>query len=349
MSSSLSLSNKRKIQKSLSGYSDITFFDIDETTFANCPIRSDFHLTVETYFRLKIASLFPDLDKILYLDSDIVVLGDISEIWALNIDDCYLACVPDAGGEKYRKIFSQYVDFDESFLYYNAGVMLVNLHKWRSDQMEYAFFEHLKNYKATLLFADQDVLNCVINKNIKYLDKSWNFQLSGYNHLEDGAKIIHYVSGNKPWNLYSFEQGYRLYYEYLRVTDWWYSSFFLRGILFFNCLFSQLHNFISLLKINIFYSKKRFFIWGASSFLQELLEHYPVGFFKIDGFIDSDPKKQAQLFCGYRVYSPDKLDLLEPDVVVSGVLNNLKFEDFIASKLKNKNVSVLKGFFVIKR
>lgn len=349
MSSSLSSANKRKIQKSLSGYSDITFLDIDETTFANCPIRSDFHLTVETYFRLKIASLFPNLDKILYLDSDIVVLGDISQIWKLDIDDCYIACVPDAGGKKYKKIFSQYVDFDESFLYYNAGVLLVNLKKWRSDEIEFAFFEHLNNYKETLLFADQDVLNCVINKNIRYLDKIWNVQLSGYNSLLDGAKIIHYVSGNKPWNLYSCGRGYRLYYEYLRFTDWWYCAFFMRVSLIFKQVSSYLHNVISLLKINLFYSEKKFFIWGASSFISELLSHFPVSFFKIDGFFDADPEKQANLFCGYKVYPPSELDLIEPDVIVSGVLNNSKFENFIASQLENKNVRLLKGFFVIKR
>ncbi len=352
MSSSLSLKNKKRLEKSLSraaGEADIRFVDVKKNMFSNCPVRSDFHLTVETYFRLKMASFFSELDKILYLDSDVVVSGDISELWNMNIDGAYLACVPNLYSNRYKKIFSEYVQFDETFQYYNAGVMLVNLAKWREDSIESAFFEYIQNYGDTLLYADQDVLNCVINRNIIYLEDIWNAQFLGYNTIPDNAKVIHFISGSKPWNTYLNVPEYRLYYKYLKKTDWRPVIPCMKLKLFVKSRLSSLHNLASLMKINLFYSQKRFFVWGASSFMEKLLSEYPAGFFKIDGFIDSDEQRQGKLFCGCKIYSPDEISGLHPDIVVSGVVNNPNVENIIESTVKNSGASLIKGFFVKQR
>ena len=80
--------------------------------------RAAKHISIETNFRLKIASLIPNVEKCIYLDSDLILTENISKLWMQDIDDYYFAAVTD------KKVG------------FNAGVLLINLKKWREDNLE---------------------------------------------------------------------------------------------------------------------------------------------------------------------------------------------------------------------
>src|SRR5215475_10573967 len=86
------------------------------------------HLTFAMYLRLFMTEyLDPSLDRIIYLDSDLIVRGDLSELWQLNLQGAYVGGVPEPYSESQRKPFG----FGPKDLYVNSGVLLIDLRQWR--------------------------------------------------------------------------------------------------------------------------------------------------------------------------------------------------------------------------
>lgn len=230
---SLSNENKKKICRvAETDISSIKFIFVNRDEFINLPIKSDSYFTIENYFRLKIPSLFNNLDKIIYLDSDILVLGDVKELWDIDLNKNYLACCEDSIATSEKKRLSEFIDFSDEYKYYNSGVLLINCAKWREDSVEQHLFEVLNKYYDQIYIVDQDALNCYLNKNIKYLDSAWNFQLHPevkHNQPElKNIKIIHFVSRYKPWKDHLEEKYSALYFSYLSFTPWKNKTFILK-------------------------------------------------------------------------------------------------------------------------
>ena len=122
----LSEGNKQKIEnlKVIKHFTiEYIKINIDELGVYECNLP---HLSVASYFRLKLPSILPNLDKVLYLDSDIVVNGDISPIFSINLNGFLLAAVQDPyTSESYKQ------SLDITGLYFNAGVLLFNLAEMR--------------------------------------------------------------------------------------------------------------------------------------------------------------------------------------------------------------------------
>lgn len=181
------------------------------------------HVTVETYYKLYIPVLFNKFEKILWIDSDTVVLRDLADLYDEQIDDVYFAAANDiemqrliSTGDWYSYIHN-YLGVKEGFIYKQAGVVLYNLVFCRKNCFSEKVNKFLEEHEE-LRMMDQDVLNAVCYKHIKKLNLSWNFdwhvefQTSDIRHelKEDtyyeflnGKKspyIIHYASAFKPWN-----------------------------------------------------------------------------------------------------------------------------------------------------
>jgi len=107
--------------------------------------------------------------------------------------------------------------------YCNSGVLLVNLKKWREDGVEKKFFDYVNNNTEKLKWADQDVLNAVLQDGIEYLDKPFNAQVSkfdssknsGFWEIAESAVVIHFVSPKKPWDLMARMPHRNRYRKYL--------------------------------------------------------------------------------------------------------------------------------------
>ena len=202
------------------------------------------YISVETYFRFFIPEIFQTYKKVLYLDADILVLDDLGKLFnedisqysAAVVQDLYMDYLIDEGKEKTKtqpnKNFRQYIHdilnkSDER--YFNAGVLLLNLAKIRKENIVEKLWRFVIE-KSPLEFQDQDVLNAVLDNDVKYVDYRWNTlkdtiffasQLKDFrkNHyfayLAICPSIFHYVGENKPWTLQDGKNMYNF------IIEWW--------------------------------------------------------------------------------------------------------------------------------
>lgn len=158
------------------------------------------YLTRETYYRLSIPELFDEtVEKVLYLDCDLIIKKDITELWKIDISGYLLGAIEDHWIKQSRNVD---LFMPENSKYFNAGVLLINVKKWREQHIKEQVMEFLRAHSDRIQYCDQDALNAVLFDQWLPLDLKWNFQT--YHLYDPVAKlkpsIIHYTGENKPWN-----------------------------------------------------------------------------------------------------------------------------------------------------
>jgi lipopolysaccharide biosynthesis glycosyltransferase len=158
-----------------------------------------------TFARLMIPKMLPNsISKVLYLDTDILVLGDLKPLWETNLEDSVLGAVLDNLDSHFKSGRSGYEDAPRVQNYFNAGVLLIDLDRWRKEQVSEKALAYMDRHRKTP-FMDQDALNVVCDGRWKSLDHRWNFHdcwsrsISNLS-LADRPVIAHFVSIMKPWN-----------------------------------------------------------------------------------------------------------------------------------------------------
>jgi len=214
--------NKRKLLSLNEKYKnfEIKFINVDKSLFKNLKITIDY-ISIETYFRYILADLLPQLDKILYLDVDLVVNGDLEKLWNTDISNYYCASVEDINFLTHQYKPQIYLDNDDKYI--NAGVILFNLDKMRNDNISEKLLENNEKYKDIIKYQDQDIINITLRKSIKILDVIYNFTSRAKKQYPEKTKqavIIHYVGPNKPWKKNSFNSLKRLYYKYYLLSPY---------------------------------------------------------------------------------------------------------------------------------
>lgn len=167
-----------------------------------------------TYYRLFVADLFPQYNKALYLDSDIVVLGDISKLYNHELKSNLVGAIPHPVLQHTHE-FSEYVNKvlgikDEH--YYNAGVLLMNFEGFRYENIEEKFLDLLSKYTYDV-GEDQDYLNVLTKNRVLYIDDSWNVMPLG--EYVKPINLIHYNLSLKPWK-YDNIQYEEYFWEYAK-------------------------------------------------------------------------------------------------------------------------------------
>lgn len=170
------------------------------------------HITLATYSRLFLPLLLPDVEKVLYIDCDVVAVSDVSELFEIDMGDNYLAAVRDMSYDTAAEVraSSECGRFPN---YVNAGVLLMNLAAIRKDGIETRFIECAATGRMPM--HDQSVLNICCANRITLLPEPWNFCLHNWSRnpiilpearercrkmIENKSyKIIHYCSPRKPW------------------------------------------------------------------------------------------------------------------------------------------------------
>ena len=159
------------------------------------------YYSVSIYFRLFIPTLFPELDKAIYLDSDIVLNRDIADMFNEEIGNNYLGAVLDETVYT-NKDFIYYVnealDVSEK-QYFNSGVLIMNLKKFRDNDIENDFYRWVNSYDFGTVAPDQDYLNCISKNKVKYLELGWNKMPLGEVLPDEKLYLIHYNMFFKPW------------------------------------------------------------------------------------------------------------------------------------------------------
>lgn len=219
----LSTENIYKLtQVAHSGGHQIVFHLLDAQVFSFLPEQISKY-TVGTMFRVMLPELLPQLDRIIYLDADLYVNGDISELWETNISDYYLAAIPDLGVRPWFTNLPYPITHNLVTLekYFNAGVLYLNLHQIRNKgNMKEEVLDYLIKNPESLLF-DQDALNVIYGQKVLYLDNTWNYFTVEYRSkkLHDlDKKIYHYA--RDVIKLYTCSPLDIAYYETIHRTPW---------------------------------------------------------------------------------------------------------------------------------
>jgi lipopolysaccharide biosynthesis glycosyltransferase len=221
--------------------SHVNFIDINTDITKKFPVNH--HISQAAYYRLLMDNFIPKtVDKILYLDVDIIINGSVSDLYATNIDEYVLGAVENPNFTRHSVL-----GMDSDAKYFNSGVLLINLKKWRDDAICQKTIDYINDNKEKLLCHDQCAINAVLNGKWFALSPTYNFQTSyldknpihGYctsvlNNAKQNPVIIHYTGSSKPWSFGNKHPYKNLFLSYLRQSvykDYKYQDINLKNII----------------------------------------------------------------------------------------------------------------------
>lgn len=241
----LSETNTRILEMEVAQYGgDIHFLIVDSAVVERFPMPSIgglSHISRATYYRLLMSELLPTtIDKVIYLDCDIIVNGSIQELWDIDIENYAIAASKQVG----YGFEAERLGYPIEYGYFNAGVNVVNLKYWRENNVRNSLLSYIINNSSIIKYHDQDTLNAVLYDKCLHIMPQWNMTsltfslflssrgdrrngviLNTYDkekinikqHVKDPI-VVHYVSRPKPWNNGCVHPLYSLYYRYARKT-----------------------------------------------------------------------------------------------------------------------------------
>ena len=174
--------------------------------FTNVPLSSRYKKP-ELYYRILAPYLLPaELDRVLYLDADIIINGSLNEFYNQSFEDNYAAAVRDRF-ENIDKVvlLKEKLGLKIEDAYFNSGVMLFNLALFRKKIKLEDIMALIEEKREALRYFDQDVLNCLLKNHIKLCSQEYNtqtypFDQSSLSDIKDTAVVIHYTGLPKPWS-----------------------------------------------------------------------------------------------------------------------------------------------------
>lgn len=223
LTSHLSEENMNSIQKQATENSEIKFVQLSKELDK---VQDMFHLrdyySKETYYRIFIPNLFPEYEKVLYLDCDITVVGDVSELYNTQIHGYYVGAVQEEVMQTFE-VFGNYVEKADGINrknYFNAGILLINCRRWRNKLIAERFVDLLNRYTFRVV-QDEDYLNVLCKDNIKWLPLGWNKTSYKNESFDDkDLKIIHWKINWRPWK-YKDVLYEDYFWKYAKMTDFY--------------------------------------------------------------------------------------------------------------------------------
>lgn len=204
LNTDISEENKRKIGKYERENVDIEFVDLNYyIQKVKDKLYTRDYYSKTTYFRLFLPNLYPQYDKVLYLDSDIVILDDIAKLYNTDMGDNLVAAAPDDVIQT-MPVFQDYVEkvvgVADFRRYFNAGILLMNLHELRRFKFQEKFVYLLDKIKFAVA-QDQDYLNRLCKGRVKLLDRTWDrMPIPDPKIKTEDVKLVHYNLAFKPWH-----------------------------------------------------------------------------------------------------------------------------------------------------
>ncbi len=247
LTSNISWENQQLMRESLVGGTDNVSLRFHDVSFVMCEYdlaTNNAHIGIETYYRFIIQRVMPGYDKVLYLDSDLIVEGDVAELYdtelgmdllGATIDVDYLGNLNMNDGERLEYTKDK-LKMSNPYGYFQAGVLLLNLKAMREayTTAQWLEFASVRDY----IFDDQDVLNAHCEGRVTYLDQRWNVMhaccdrvsrvapfapadvYKTYMAARQEPYIRHYAGCDKPWNLASCDWAAH-YWKYARETPFY--------------------------------------------------------------------------------------------------------------------------------
>ena len=200
----------------------IEFFDVEDLLR---PVKEKlpemFYFSVAAYFRFFIETAFPQYDKVIYLDSDVILLSDIADLYDTDLGDDLVGAVYEQNTDR-ASMFTEYVENIIGIprdTYFNSGVMVMNLKKIREYQVQNRFLSMLTQYHFDCLAPDQEYLNVICHGRVKYLPTGWN-KHSFPEPPEGKLHLCHFALSNKPWHYEDTVNG-EYFWEYAKHSEFY--------------------------------------------------------------------------------------------------------------------------------
>jgi lipopolysaccharide biosynthesis glycosyltransferase len=225
------LAGEDQIRKMLEGHAvDLAFLPIEGDVFDDLPPAIT-HVSRTTYARLLMDRHLPaDMDRVLYLDADIIIRGDLRELWEYDLGG------NTAGAVRSIPPFANHttLGLPAESLYFNAGVLLIDLRRWRELSIGPRAIEFARRYPERIQWHDQCALNLMLCGDWMPLDPKWNFQTMEIAVDKDGffrfesmprrsrevVRIVHFTSWSKPWQYMNCHPLKPDYLAYRQRTPW---------------------------------------------------------------------------------------------------------------------------------
>jgi len=162
--------------------------------------------TFTTYFKLMaIKDLIVPGDRILQLDGDTIINGPLDELLEIDLSENLIAATYDCTLVQYKKL----IDIPINDKYYNCGVLFINQKKWVEDKCEEQIINHLKNVRHGYYTVDQDILNVLFRKSIKYMDLKFNFNSGFYIYGIKGSLRLYNLKPEYYNTIQEIEEAYK--------------------------------------------------------------------------------------------------------------------------------------------
>jgi len=321
--------NRNKLELICKKYGHrISFYSVKiKINLQKYPALQEFSIGI--MFRLKLPEILPDIDKVIYLDSDIVCMLDIFDLWREDISNSPIGIVSDPCTNKLEDIPLERMEFYRMMpimneKYFNSGVLYLNLQEIRLQK--YNLFEDcvkFLNAHSNSSVPDQDALNFLFQEKGKFLNEKYNRLVPYCSDIKEESIFQHgaiwHFAGSKPW----IKRDSRLdvlYWKYLRLTPWnedydigrIYDAFFYEG------------NFDLLeWRLSILYKVVDYFVLVTGgefvNIFDEIKQHFPQFLDKIIFVVTAIPEMLSTEF--------DKRKILQNNLY--GVLQNFNGNDLI--------------------
>ena len=208
--SSLTDKDFEQIQENINENIKIHKIVVDEKCFENAPVLS--RISKETYYRMLLADFLPpEVDRILYLDPDIVIIKPLDELYNIDLEGNVLAGAPHTYGAM-EYVNQKRLGLNKTTRYINAGVMLIDVNAWRDIITTQEIVEFVVQNIKRLKLSDQDAINILFEDKILYIDeRKYNLDEKTYCYyslkrnfnldcVDESTIVVHFNGGSKPWH-----------------------------------------------------------------------------------------------------------------------------------------------------
>jgi lipopolysaccharide biosynthesis glycosyltransferase len=194
------------------------------------PLNPGAHYTLDTWTRLWVEEFFPaDVNRVLYLDGDIVVVGGLARLWRTDLGGALLGAVDIPGSQ--RGVSHHGMHAEDG--YFSAGVLLIDLDQWRKTGALETVLDYVSAHPERCPDVDQDALNACFHARRRRLEYKWNAIWPFFREplalplgraeieaVRREAQIIHFNGASKPWSYFCDHPRKAEYERYLRMTEW---------------------------------------------------------------------------------------------------------------------------------
>ena len=235
--------NKRKLEDIVMSFenSEMRWIPFDEWK-KRLNLSMPWPISISSYARLFLGSMLPlNVEKVLYLDCDMLVNGSLCDLWKFDMDNDILAAVQDSVPDKVKSAVGVFPIKP----YFNAGLLLIDLCKWRDFDIEKQCVDYINDKKGNILHHDQGILNHVLQDHWRRLPLKYNLMTINYifsrkrileyygehssfydleevEYAKKSPVIIHYTPSftSHPWEENCAHPLRQLYWDFLRKTPW---------------------------------------------------------------------------------------------------------------------------------